>query len=228
MFKQAEYLIFDLDDTLYPQTEYTRQCLYNSCSVFQEYYKLRIEDVKRAMDQILNKYGIEYKYIYNEVFNLLSIDGISHLPQMLEQFHKAKPQITPFPNTQKALTYFKQRNFSLGIITDGPVAVQQYKIQNLGIDSYFSDIVYTDSLGISNRKPSTAGFQEFLKRNSVSPLHCVYIGNDPRKDFLPAKQTGMQTVRIRQGEYKNITLDKEHEAQYNVNNIVELMKLIDS
>lgn len=221
-----KYIIFDLDDTLYPQTEYTRQCLYNSYSVFKKYFNLEENIVKKAMDTVLDKNGIDYKHTYDDIFGLLNIKATPFLGEMLQLFKSAKPNIKLFKNAKKTIENLKAKGFELGMITDGPVAVQKYKLNNLGIEKYFTNIIYTDLLGVENRKPSVLAFDKFLNDTNLKGENCIYVGNDPRKDFLPAKKSGMYTIRIIQGEYKNIKLSNEYEADMNIFDIIDLLSIV--
>ena len=55
----------------------------------------------------------------------------------------------------------------------------------------------------------------------------MYIGDNPKKDFLGANKLGMQTVWIKRnnGEYvKHSPSDKEHQADYIITHISALFQ----
>ena len=53
----------------------------------------------------------------------------------------------------------------------------------------------------------------------------VYIGDNPNKDFVNLNKNGFQTVRILNGSYKNVRLPRDFEAQYQINELVEIKKI---
>ncbi len=224
---KIKHIIFDLDDTLYPQAEYTRQCLHNSCEIIQKYFDVSKDILKKELDIILDNKGIEYRHIYDDLFEKLKIDGKARLSEIIKKFKETKPNIQPYKNTVKVLEYLVKQKYILSIITDGPVEIQKYKIQNLGIEPYFSQVIYTDEFGVEHRKPSEKAFNYFLGNTGANPQECIYIGNDPGRDFIPAKKTGMYSVRIVQGEYKNLKLSKDFEAEYNIFDIIDLINLLE-
>ena len=220
------HIIFDLDDTLYPQSEYTRQCMYFSCQIIKKYFDIPIEKLKNGIDEVLNRNGIESKHNYDDLWKLLNIDGKKYFPEILQSFRSAKPNIKPFKNTIEVLKHLKNKGYTLSIITDGPINIQKYKIENLGIKDFFTKIIYTDSFGPEGRKPNDIGFKTLLNELKAKGCECVYIGNDPNKDFIPAKKTCMHSIRILQGEYKDIRLNKETEAEFEINEISEIENIL--
>ena len=218
-------IIFDLDDTLYPQLEYTRQCLHATVNYISDISGENKEVIKVKLDEILEKNGIEYKFIFNDLFKEISFDGMPKLKIILELFWSCTPEIKVFDGVLDVLTQLKTQ-YRLAILTDGHVHIQEQKIDTLGIRDFFEYVLITDSLGVEYRKPSPAGYKKILEEMKISAQDCIYVGNDPRKDFLACKELGINTVRIRQGDYKNLTLDKIHEADCEIDDIQDLLNII--
>ena len=53
----------------------------------------------------------------------------------------------------------------------------------------------------------------------------VYIGDNPKKDFI-IKKNGIITIRLLRGIYKNIKLEKNKEANYNIKNMKMILKYL--
>lgn len=224
--QKTKSIIFDLDDTLYPQLEYTRQCLHATVNYISDISGENKEVIKVKLDEILEKNGIEYKFIFNDLFKEINFDGTPHLKEILELFWSCKPEITTFDNVLDVLTLL-EKHYRLAILTDGHVHIQEQKINTLGIKDFFEYVLVTDSLGVEYRKPSEVGYKKLLEDMNIKPQECIYVGNDPRKDFLACKELEIKTVRIRQGDYKNITLDKMHEADFEICAIEDLLNIIE-
>jgi len=123
--------------------------------------------------------------------------------RMVDVYRNHFPKISPYPGTKSTLTAFKER-FKLGIITDGYLCVQKRKITALNIASFFDAIVYSDLWGKEFWKPNPKPFIEFLKQLDIEPRACLYVGDNPLKDFVAPNKLGMLTARIRRtgGEYE--------------------------
>ncbi|GHU72212.1 HAD superfamily hydrolase [Spirochaetia bacterium] len=216
-----DFIIFDLDDTLYPQIEYDRGCLMNTVNYVSELCGICADKVSAILNRILNEKGIEYRQIYNDLFDEIKFDGMPHIKEILTLYWQAKPDITVYPDVYFVLDQLKCK-YRLAMITDGYPEVQKYKIDKLGLTEYFECVYITDIYGIDKRKPSEYVFELFLRENNIAAEKCVYIGNDPQKDFLPAKKLGMHTVRIRQGSFKNMRLDDVNEAEETICSVTRL------
>jgi len=82
-------------------------------------------------------------------------------------------------------------------VTDGPAKSQARKVSALGLDQWLSPVVLTSELGPRAGKPSTEAFKLIEVRHSLSGAECVYVGDNPAKDFKGPKNLGWRTVRIR-------------------------------
>lgn len=221
----VDCVIFDLDDTLYPQIEFDLGCLKKAARYIAVLCHKKDSEIFGILKGIVLKNGIEYRQIFDDLFKEIKFDGMRFIKEILNHYWSAKPQIVVFPDTFFVLDYLKDK-YDLAIITDGYPDIQQYKINTLGLSKYFDKILFTDNYGVDNRKPSRYVFDVFLKETQFLPEKCVYIGNDPQRDFYPARKSGMHTVRIKQGSFAGITLGGEYEADYTVNNISQLIELV--
>jgi len=84
----------------------------------------------------------------------------------------------------------------VGIITDGPASSQRAKLRALGLESMANLIVVTDEHGPGWHKPRLRAFQHIQTSFCVDPSHCVYVADNPAKDFTGPKSLGWATVRI--------------------------------
>jgi FMN phosphatase YigB (HAD superfamily) len=81
-------------------------------------------------------------------------------------------------------------------LTDGDPSVQRRKVTALGpLAEALDTVVLTGELGPGNAKPSPVPFELACRLLDVPPDHAVYVGNDPRKDFIGARLAGLTTVR---------------------------------
>ena len=81
---------------------------------------------------------------------------------------------------------------ALGLVTNGPAAVQRGQIQALDLDRYFRHILVSGEVGYS--KPHTEIFRRALELAEVTREEALFVGDTPETDIAGAQQVGMQTV----------------------------------
>jgi len=110
----------------------------------------------------------------------------------------------------------------LAIITDGLKETQEKKILALGLKRYLDVITINERK--SSWKPNTKSFKATLEKLQVKPREAVYIGDNPSKDFIGCRKIRVHTVRIRRdkGEYNDLLLDEQHEADYTIPSLLDL------
>ena len=54
----------------------------------------------------------------------------------------------------------------------------------------------------------------------------VYIGDNPNKDFIACNKVGMKTIRLQNGEYKNLVKKFPYEAKYKIKNLKNVEKIL--
>ena len=63
---------------------------------------------------------------------------------------------------------------------------------------------------------------------NVKGEEVVYVGDNPHVDFYGAKKAGMNTVRLQRGEFRNVTVDKEYEAEYFIELHDEIFRILEA
>lgn len=211
-------LVFDLDDTLYPEQTFVvsgfkkvAQILSPSCKqpeavICQELIaELHASGRGKIFDTVLSRHGI---------FSNALLD------QCISEYQNHVPEISLFPG---ALNIIEQAQmFSKYIVTDGNPTTQNNKVDALGIRHHFSEVFPTWSYGLENSKPSLAIFQKIIDRESSSFENLVYVGDDPHKDFVSLNKVGAVTIRVLTGRYASITVGTDYDAQITIENISKL------
>jgi len=149
------------------------------------------KDEKPAINYVLEQEG------------LFSNDALNFC---LNIYRNHIPQISLYPDAEKMLASLKKQGISLGMITDGRPEGQRAKIKALGIEHFFDKIIVTDELGgIEFRKPNTIAFEKMQKHFNVLYEAMVYLGDNPKKDFIAPKLLGMNSIYFKNpdGLYSN-------------------------
>ena len=186
-------VVFDLDDTLFSEREFAfsgfravsawlQQRV--ACTTDPEAIMRRLFDSPyrdQVFDQILKELGGEY-----------SADLVS---QMVDCFRQHSPMIGLHPDAISAIDRWAG-HFRMGIVSDGILSVQQRKVKALGLESRIDLIILTDQWGREFWKPHPRAFREIEKTWQVFGPACLYIADNPRKDFIAPVQLGWRTVQI--------------------------------
>lgn len=190
-------IVFDLDDTLYPERSYVISGFRAVANWIQESLGIRAED---ALVELLRLFesgvrgNVFDRWLENRGFRVR--DWVS---QMVQIYREHWPDISPFPEVPALLARLRL-SYRLGIVTDGYATVQRRKLSALGLEPFFDVVVFSDDWGKKAWKPSAYPFEVVLDRLGVSGCAAVYIADNPQKDFLGARKAGMRTVRIRVSE----------------------------
>jgi len=178
-----------MDDTLYSETDYVRSGYAEIAKHFPEIDNMAsklwhaFESGKQAINYVLEQEG------------LFSDEAVK---QALSIYRNQQPRIFLYPEAKDLLETLKSRGIRLGMITDGRPEGQRAKIAALGIEKYFEKIIITDELGgVDFRKPNPAAFEMMQAYFNVPYSEMVYIGDNPKKDFIAPNALGMDSIYFR-------------------------------
>ncbi|MFM9959897.1 MAG: HAD family hydrolase [Planctomycetaceae bacterium] len=214
-------VLLDLDDTLYPERDFVRGGFRAAAKLLAERLpslSRRVSDRFAADDSktsLASRVGVpacdlRFEQLFlqhfeqgtrGSIFDKVLADlGLPHEATLIDELVRAyrthEPQLTLFSDADRLLTWLESRQ-GLGILTDGPADVQRRKVRALDLPHRVEAIVYSDDFGREHWKPSSIPYLELLRRLHAEPSHAVYVGDNPKKDFVGARRLGLQTVRIR-------------------------------
>ena len=112
--------------------------------------------------------------------------------------------------------------YHLGLITNGPGAVQRAEIQALDIGRYFRHILVSEEVGYS--KPAPEIFWRALETAEIVPEEALFVGDTPETDIVGAQRAGLRTVWLnRSGRpWPNDLLPPDHR----ISSLSELSELL--
>lgn len=218
-------VVFDLDDTLYPELAYVESG-FQQVSKFLE-HKYNIVNVQKDIMQLFYESKND---VYNRLLQKYGISNQSDIIQMINLYRQNKPKYLPYyEDVEVVLETLVDKGIKLGIITDGRIDGQKNKIAALNVEKYITDIIITDSLGGEQfRKPHPAAFEKMKDILGVKYEEMVYVGDNRSKDFFIKTIYPISTVEIMRcgGIYE----DKEYLGgvmpDYTIKNMLSLLKII--
>lgn len=216
-------LVFDIDDTLYQEIDYVFSGFRAVDNWLKE--KFDITDFYKLATYLFN--SGERENVFNNTLELLNVNyNESMIFKMVSVYRTHKPNIELLEDARWVIDNLHE-NINKGIISDGYLVTQKQKVDALNLKEKFNTIILSDLYGRSNWKPSPFPYNQVAKELNCSHNECVYIGDNLKKDFVTAKKLGWLTVHVKRnvGIYSDIVVDKELNAQYQINDLRELINI---
>jgi len=186
MPKKISGVIFDLDDTLYPERAYVR----SGFSAVAEYLG------KPEYAEMLRGYFEAKLPAIDELFRSTG-EKSDRRAGCLEAYRTHKPDVKLYEGVAELLTALRKAGIKVGIITDGRPDGQKNKIEALGLRELVDDIIITDELGGEQfRKPCDIAFRIMQTRWRLPFEELVYVGDNGGKDFMAPHRLGMGSLHF--------------------------------
>jgi putative hydrolase of the HAD superfamily len=193
-------VLFDLDDTLYPQAAFL-DAAWTAVAAAAAPYGIDPDAFHAALTAVAAE-GSDRGRIIDRALRRIGAGGVPVEP-LVAAFRACAPaRLPPHPGALEALAELRTV-VPTGLVTDGETGGQRAKVRALGLDGLFDVVVYSDDLGRDRRKPHPAPFQHALALLGVPAAAAVMIGDRPDKDVAGAAAVGLRAIRVRTGEYAN-------------------------
>jgi putative hydrolase of the HAD superfamily len=186
-------ITFDLDDTLYLERDF----VYSGFDAVGEYLQktLHISNFSSEARQVFLSGG--RREIFDRVFIKLGVSvGPNLIEECVEIYREHRPSLNLEGLVHELLEGLRP-DHTLALVTDGFPRSQRNKIAALGIESQLDLIIVTGEHGVPWTKPSPLAFQQLERETGFSEGSCVYIGDNPIKDFDGPSLLGWQVLRFR-------------------------------
>lgn len=223
MFKGVEALVFDLDDTLYPETDFVLSGLAAVGEYIRE--QLGLEIFPELKERFLR--GERGDLFTPTLAKYMAVDE-DFIRTLVDVYRRHTPMIHLYEDAAAVLAAYSQVK-KLGLITDGWLEVQKRKVKALGIEGYFDAIIYSDQFGREFWKPHPKPFEECRALLSTDFSAMIYIADNPTKDFIAPKLLGMGTIRIlrKDGIYVNESMESSSgQADMTIKDLRQLYALV--
>lgn len=218
-------IIFDLDNTLYPEKTYVQSGFKAVARYLSDKYKFDIDKLFSKIMDIFNEDG--RGNVFDSLVNDLNIDEDVSILVYIYRYHF--PDISLYPESIPLLNMLKN-NYKLALISDGRAFVQKRKVDALNIENYFDIIVFTDVLGENYWKPSIEPYKLVLSALDSDAKEAYYIGDDPYKDFKAPKKLGMKSIQVKMEDEMDYWKKKGYErvdADFQIDTINEIVGVLD-
>jgi len=215
-------VVFDLDDTLYLERDYVRSGFAHvGTLVEQRFGAAGFADTAWRLFIAGQRANI-----FNRVLEDMRIaPARCVIQELVDAYRNHLPIISLAADALDCLDLLPSR-YQLALITDGPVTAQRNKVSVLGLDKRIPIRILTDEWGVQFSKPHIRAFLNVQQKAGVTPRECMYVADNPTKDFVAPARLGWKTVRIRRsGGLHSEVASGVITPNYEFNNLIPLIDM---
>lgn len=227
--KVYQHLFFDLDHTLWDfdtnakkslaicfdeyKLQETLQCEFDDFADKYIYYNHRLWALYEA-DKITSA-ELKWKRMYLAMLDFkVANEKLSH--SLSDCFLEHLPlQGELFPHTHEILTYLKEKEYDLYLITNGFELVQQNKLKHSNLHQYFSHMITSEAS--NSLKPKKEIFDYALKVTRANQKKSIMIGDNLTADVGGALNAGWDAIFV-----NHINAQNTQKSTYEIKHLKEL------
>jgi putative hydrolase of the HAD superfamily len=227
--KAYHHLFFDLDHTLWDFETNANETLEQ---LFTEYdlgrhglfsfaeFSARYRDVNHALWRLYQSNKVTQKQLREVRFvRTLTRLGVAEadIPtDMSARFTDILPhKAAVFPHTHEVLTYLKDKDYRLHLITNGFEDMQHRKLKSSDLTRYFEEVITSEHSG--HLKPDPRMFAHALARTGATAVESLMVGDNLECDVLGAYNAGIDQVYFNPEKRRHFA-----ETTYEISSLAEL------
>lgn len=188
-------VVWDLDDTLVLERDFVRsgfRAVAEHLSAATDVGADRVSDFLWA--------GFENGVrgdAFDRVHTEFAVTREVPVPEMVEAYRTHTPALEIPAGALDLMRKLRELGARQAAITDGPLAGQRAKAEAVGLDALVDLVVFTDEWGREFWKPHERAFLTVQDHFGVDACECVYVGDNPAKDFVSPASLGWGSIRLR-------------------------------
>lgn len=212
----VQCVVFDIDDTLYLERDYVRSGFH---AVGEHLRRTHGVDgfSRRAWELFESGHrGSTFDVVLAEL-------GLPEalVPGLVRVYREHEPDIELLPDVRAFIERWSSC-WRLAAVSDGPLRSQENKAKALDLPRWCEPIVLTESLGHGFGKPHPLAFQKVEAVTGLSGAQCVYVADNPAKDFIAPARMGWRTVRVRRAGALHESVPSGADVKTEVRDLSEL------
>jgi len=227
-------IFFDLDDTLHDhhvpfaraifsllpesKTHLETEAIYKTFRFYSDVLWKEYDGGKIPLDQLrVERVLLTLKDYHIELSDEKAIEFQYNYEKELET-------LSLFPEVPMLLNELKRLGFEVGMVTNGPTMHQQKKIQQLGLDKYFSEnhIFISDQVGIA--KPNPEIFEVAAREVNLPAEQLLYVGDSWENDIVGPIMAGWKSIWFNHRRKQPMTHHKPHAEITSLSTLLSLVK----
>lgn len=187
----GDVVVFDLDDTLYPERDFM-------LSGFRAVAGVAGADIATGAELMAEAYdrGSNAMDALADFIGIGAAARETAIAEWVKVYRGHRPEIALDEDTLQTLERLRERGIALAVITDGRGLTQRNKLEALGLYRFFSP----DNIYISEERGHDKMSMEpfgYMVHRYPEARRFMYVGDNPAKDFINPNLMGWTTVCLR-------------------------------
>ncbi len=209
-------LVFDLDDTLYPE------------------HRFALSGFAAVSTHVATHYGASrvtaFSLLRRELAAGRRADAFQTLAARLDLPESVVPELRDvyrwhapdlrLPKVTRAVLTTARRSWKLAVLTNGIPDIQRRKVEALGLAPLVDAVLYAHEIG--EGKPDPAVFVAACASVDVPVEASVMTGDNPWCDVDGARRAGLHAIRIRRGLHAHVAEGDTGPADATVRDLSEV------
>jgi len=232
--KPLGLITFDVDDTLYPTSEFVRHAREASLrAMMVAGLKVDFSTAMSELNEVVQEFSSNDEQHFDRLLVRLPpacLDGIN--PAVLiaagvAAYHDTVyGRLAAYEDVLQCVKSLYEKGYRMGAISQGWTVKQAQKLVRLRILPFLDKraIFLSDQVGMSKSNPKY--YQRVAENMSLPPERCMHIGDRPDRDIDPANQAGWITVLNRRSGHYHERVGITPPA-FTVHNFWDLAELIE-
>ncbi len=187
-------VICDIDDTLYPSTEFSATARKNAIlSMLEAGLDADADKAYSALSAIVVNYTSNYPHHLDRLCEKFGCKGNKKIIAAgIQGYHDTKLTLQPFPYVPRTLLELRLRGYKLCVASEGFALKQWEKLIRLRLYHLFGQVFVSEELGM----PKSKKFYAHIAGKLGGAENCLMAGDRLEKDIIPAKAAGMRTALL--------------------------------
>lgn len=183
-------VIFDLDDTLYPERRFSLSGYAAVAAVVSAETGMPSGVLYRFLVRRFRSHGREGLFqALCASFALPPAD----VPRLVEILRTHRPRLRLPRLSRDVLGTLRSRGHRLAVLTNGLPATQRAKVDVLGLEPLLDAVIYAQEHA-PDGKPARVCFAAAIRRLGVDAGRAVFVGDHPEKDIAGAAAAGLCAI----------------------------------
>ena len=191
-------IIFDLDNTLFDQSDYDIGAFKEIEKKLSEITQLPLKGLAIFLHTHKLKMGVLYPYLFNDAIAAYELPN-HYLSIMLNTYYKHDGKYISKKASLIPTLFEILDEKRLFVVTNGQKNVQQTKIDRLQLNNYVCDIVLCEPKSPERLKPNRYAFDLLNKRHKLNSV--VMVGDTTETDGLFAKNAKIPFIHFSYKDY---------------------------
>jgi putative hydrolase of the HAD superfamily len=211
-------VLFDLDNTLWHRDDAVRRLAAAQHAAFPQLASVSLAAYVERVMALDDRGRADKPLVFERAVAGFGLPP-DLAPALRDYFWSAYPEYCePAPDAVRVLRMVRAAAMKTGLITNGHTAVQEAKIEQLGLAPLLDVVLVSEREGV--RKPAPEIFRRALTRLAVGADEAWFVGDHPDADIRGAAGAGLTAVWLRSWA------DAAPEAAYAIGALGELLPLL--